>query len=397
MKNAIFYSWQSDLPNGTNRSFLETCLNQVLENLRGIGDFQIELNIDRDTRNEAGSPDIVSTIFKKIDSAKLFVADISIINPKTDFRKTPNPNVLLELGYAAKSLGWSKVICLYNKDYGDFEDLPFDLKQRRPIAYSIERDGKAGAKKQIVTAITETIKILAREGALHDEVSDYFKVQVDTEILSITNHLNKICFDYEKPFSLRSVSDFLDLTNEQISAKLTSREFLGFQIFKRWNVNEKKLQEIANTLIVYPHHGREIATIIIQLIKWVGAFDAFNTTRKNPNLFMGSGNTDQKYKILAPSELNQRNDTPPDRFVLLKKIDDSKGVVVDFGDFIEHDKINGLIMRYRLNPEFIELYMMQIRHFISITEKWLDATNGEFIIDNFKNFELHHAKATRDL
>lgn len=40
----------------------------------------INVEVDRDTKNELGSPDIVNTIFAKIDECDLFVADISIIN-----------------------------------------------------------------------------------------------------------------------------------------------------------------------------------------------------------------------------------------------------------------------------------------------------------------------------
>ena len=55
----------------------------------------------RNTEGVAGWPDITSALFDKIDQCEVFVADITPINgPDSDFRITPNPNVLLELGYA---------------------------------------------------------------------------------------------------------------------------------------------------------------------------------------------------------------------------------------------------------------------------------------------------------
>ena len=72
----------------------------------------------------------IITIYKKIDSADIFVADVTIINPEYTGRKTPNPNVMIELGYAIKALGWQRILLLYNGDYGDVELLAFDINHQ---------------------------------------------------------------------------------------------------------------------------------------------------------------------------------------------------------------------------------------------------------------------------
>ena len=102
----IFYSWQSDI--STTRRFLQNCLNQLPQKLRDIAVIEVE----RDTKGLAGSPDIIDSIYKKIDRANLFIADITLINPQASGRKIPNPNVLIELGYAIHALGWNKIILL---------------------------------------------------------------------------------------------------------------------------------------------------------------------------------------------------------------------------------------------------------------------------------------------
>jgi len=51
------------------------------------------------------------------------------------FRKTPNPNVPIELGYAVKTLGWERVICVVNGDYCNIEHLPFDIRNNRASVY----------------------------------------------------------------------------------------------------------------------------------------------------------------------------------------------------------------------------------------------------------------------
>jgi hypothetical protein len=108
-RSLVFYSWQSDLPGATNRNFILQALENAAKALRNDDTLQVEPVIDRDTLGVPGSPNISETIFEKINQAKIFVCDISIINQdlikqNPNIRFTPNPNVLLELGYALKAL-----------------------------------------------------------------------------------------------------------------------------------------------------------------------------------------------------------------------------------------------------------------------------------------------------
>src|SRR5436305_3979267 len=115
MRNCIiFYSWQSDLPNAVNRSFIEKALETAIKSVRNDDSIQIEPVIDRDTSGVPGSPDIAGTILEKIEQSQIFVCDVSIINLDQPSRPTPNPNVLVELGYALRALGPQRVIMVLN-------------------------------------------------------------------------------------------------------------------------------------------------------------------------------------------------------------------------------------------------------------------------------------------
>ena len=148
MNTTIFYSWQSDLHNSTNRGFIEQALEQAAKTIRNDESIKIEPVIDRDTKGIPGSPDIASTIFKKIEQAQIFVCDISLINKGSDKRPTPNPNVLIELGYAIKALGSSRIIMVFNTEYGKIEDLPFDLRLKRVVSYKMTEQTKERAPER---------------------------------------------------------------------------------------------------------------------------------------------------------------------------------------------------------------------------------------------------------
>ena len=135
MKIKIFYSWQSDIKAASNRTLIQNALEGAAKDIRDDDSIEIEPVVDRDTFGVPGSPDIGSTIFNKIDNCDIFVADVTIVNNHQQARPAPNPNVLIELGYALKSKGDNRTILVLNSACGNPELLPFDLRQKRILTY----------------------------------------------------------------------------------------------------------------------------------------------------------------------------------------------------------------------------------------------------------------------
>ena len=147
--STVFYSWQSDLRE--TRSVIRWALDKATRNLSRDLDLDEPLRVDQDTEGVPGWPDITSALFDKIDRCEVFVADITPINgPESDFRITPNPNVLLELGYAlGTGFGRTRIICVLNTHYlpkGDLRELPFDLRGSRPVQFTLEDPTDRGAE-----------------------------------------------------------------------------------------------------------------------------------------------------------------------------------------------------------------------------------------------------------
>ncbi|MEJ7575740.1 MAG: hypothetical protein WKF74_01905 [Pyrinomonadaceae bacterium] len=160
----VFYSWQSDLPNPTNRGFIQKALENAAKSIRDDDSIEVEPRIDHDTSGVPGAPDIISTILQKIDEADAFVADISIIN-LGERRPTSNPNVLIELGYALKAKGAEKIILVINTAFGPPESLPFDLRMRRAITYNMpeQYDDKATERRRLEGVLEDAIRIISMD------------------------------------------------------------------------------------------------------------------------------------------------------------------------------------------------------------------------------------------
>ncbi len=161
MASTIFFSWQIDTPTATGRNFLRGTLEDACRALGGDSEIEEplrELAVDSDTLDVAGHPPIVDTIFKKIDAASVFVADLTFIAERRDGGRSPNPNVLIEYGWALKALTHERTVLVMNTAYGDpsGEALPFDLRVSRwPFKYHLPDDATAEAKAEVKKLLTK--------------------------------------------------------------------------------------------------------------------------------------------------------------------------------------------------------------------------------------------------
>lgn len=169
----VFYSWQSDLENKYNRGFIKGALEKAIKTVNANLEIQesereVEVELDHDTKNVPGTPDLAGTIFEKIASSTVFIADISFVATLMDnsgqvVRKVANPNVLIELGYALSTLGSDRVLCVFNTAHGSVNDLPFDLKHKRhPIQYQLDdtTNTKAKQKETLVASLEKGIELI---------------------------------------------------------------------------------------------------------------------------------------------------------------------------------------------------------------------------------------------
>ena len=168
MQAKIFYSWQSDIRAAACRTLIGDALEAAARALVEDGTAEVVPVIDRDTQNVPGCPDIASTILQKIESADVFVADVTIVGRiSPGERPTPNPNVVFETGYAHHALGTSRIILVQNVAFGGPELLPFDLRQKRALPFESSEDApeRASARRQLTTQLRNALAPIIKERA----------------------------------------------------------------------------------------------------------------------------------------------------------------------------------------------------------------------------------------
>lgn len=158
--HVVFYSWQSDLPNNTNRGFIESALEKAIKKVASDG--EVQPRIDQGAQDTAGSQSLHGTILRKIESCGVFVADVSLVSKQGE--RHCNSNVMYELGYATHCLGEDRVLLICNTAYGEIEDLPFDIKHKFVLGYKVtEGDEKAPSRDRLAAIIEEKIRPLFKK------------------------------------------------------------------------------------------------------------------------------------------------------------------------------------------------------------------------------------------
>ena len=119
----LFFSWQADAPTSVCRLYRDspkTGFEKVAASIEVESAVrEVGIEVDRDTLDTAGWAPIVDTIFRKIDDAAVFVPDVTFVATRLDGkRQTANPNVLVECGWALKSLKHERIFPVMNVHYG---------------------------------------------------------------------------------------------------------------------------------------------------------------------------------------------------------------------------------------------------------------------------------------
>lgn len=374
MKAVLFYSWQSDLPNRENRGLIGNSLEKATKNILDNNPHVTEIEVVMDSRSEAGTPDLVSSIFSKIDNCDIFIADISLINPNSKERLTPNPNVLIELGYASRVLGWEKIICLFNSKYGVVENLPFDIRFRKPIIYN--SDGElALTKKQVTKSLTKSVEDIINARLLDKKEYLVTKRTIDLHIQSILFDFCNLLFETGK----NNVEKFnypklLHSTNMEIKSFLSEKEFLGFHLYKNVAIHINELIDFFNdnleTFFLSEKEHKLLAKIVFALREYkklIYLDDTFNNLEK-----------DTVFTVQSGHKINPSN--PPGSYLLLQPLKDNKAVVISGGDF-EDEVVNKLLFTFKVNVRHLDHLSVSISEIVTLVNNWIEVTGNYFIFN----------------
>ena len=383
MAGTIFYSWQNDLDHKTHRNFIEKCIKRALKIVKK--EAHVVVDYDRDIKGLNGSPDITSTIFDKIEKSVLFICDVSIINQSSDQKKTPNPNVLIELGFAVHKLGWDRIICLFDINSGSVEELPFDIRQKRVTPFNPSDDNEADRIAKILAA---NIQDLYVQGKMFNPLNDYMKGRIDRSILNLAKRMANLVFGtISMSEGLAQVTDLLNTEKEKRILLLSQVQFPAFIVLNTFSEDEESLKLILRELFSSSYFPKEWSYTVLELLEWIREYNYLISSRNKDYPFdLVEGKEFLNVAAISGKAINPQN--PENSFLVLETMDKNGKRYVDTtgGKVINTtqyptNSAPSLRRCFVIRPEYVLSVSDTIERLISICNRWLDATNEEFILD----------------
>ncbi|HBO75831.1 MAG TPA: hypothetical protein DEH15_12330, partial [Marinilabiliales bacterium] len=220
------------------RQGIRNALNQIESEYEDI-----QLLIEEATRNMPGSPNIPATIFAKISNSDIFICDLTTINSSDSTnRKVPNPNVLIELGYAIAKLGWSRIILLFNTNFGDFpNDMPFDIDRHRASNYCIIDKNDNNGKKNLSSLLKIAIKTIIEQDPIKESDNPEETEEEKKRRLDIAN-LKWLM----NSFHINSFDTFIEYMPDFIISRIFYFKdgFIGTMDSSHFHLYDKKLLQL---------------------------------------------------------------------------------------------------------------------------------------------------------
>lgn len=372
MKITVFYSWQSDLEKKCNRNFIESAIKKAIKNMNMQSLQKNDIVFTSDSRGEAGTPDLSTTIFDKIDKCDIFIADISIINSESQYRIMPNPNVLVELGYAARSIGWSKIICVYNQKFAPIENLPFDIRGRKPIVYNSDNDllvEKTYLTKMISDAMLNIIE------ACYADNKEYLttKRNIDSGMQAVLIDFCQLLFwNSANNIDKYNYSKLLLITREELEKLLKEKEFLGFYLKRNISESIDDFINMFNDRLEVLFLSEDDKRIIAKMIF---ALRECRDTLNSSECFIEQQKED-KYVIVAGKDINPNN--PKSQYLLLQPCSKGEAIVIAGGSFDNKD-VPKLLRYYRIADGYCEYLAQSIASIANCVNLWIKQTGNYFI------------------
>lgn len=166
-KIAAFYAWQSDILTKINKDFIRRALDAAADRINSDSSLGVELRIDSDTQDVPGTPPVTATILEKIARCDIFIPDVTFVAETGGGKLVPNPNVMVEYGYALRAKTESAMMPIMNTAFGPPEKLPFDMGHlRHPIQYHVEAAVADVQRRDDRAALSQSIERHLRQQVL---------------------------------------------------------------------------------------------------------------------------------------------------------------------------------------------------------------------------------------
>ncbi|HUI28832.1 MAG TPA: hypothetical protein VLX91_01355 [Candidatus Acidoferrales bacterium] len=211
------------------------------------------------------------------------------------------------------------------------------------------------------------------EKELKKEISGYARSYIDSNMLSILHTLSKMIYGIEGGRSLGETMRLPRLDTETLRNLLEGRKFLGFQLFKSWSYTHDYFSKVIENNFVMSRLNDEQILIVLKIKNSLYQIEDFFSNGDN---FSVTEEIATGYRVVVGASLNPENRQFPNRFLLMRGLNNEKYVVEDFGDF-RADDLDRLLQTFMMKRETLNLAVDRVFNLLSLIQKWLELTGNE--------------------
>ena len=252
----------------------------------------------------------------------------------------------------------------------------FDLK----AIPSVIMGGGASILKRHVTPQDGLCRQIYLTDVHANALRDHMKGRIDYCILEILKQISCVLFNtITMSDALAKVTEVLDFTEEKIVDILSdNHKVLGFFANNDLEEVKRKSEAIFSAITTSNVYQVEWAVLVLELIDWVRRYQYLISDRAKNILYSAVLEPIPYLNVVAGRELNPHN--PDSSWLLLKKMGTDSGKVLYAGTMVKIDK-KYLVSPWHINDAAVEKFAKCLVDAINMAKKWLDETEGEFILD----------------
>lgn len=210
---------------------------------------------------------------------------------------------------------------------------------------------------------------------LNKEIFEYCQISVNDEILSISNQIHKIIHPLQGYKYKNSIFEIFNLSKNQLEDILKNNEFLGFQVYKHWEVTINHLEKLLENPLILRNFDDDIIKCVISILKHIYRL---GNLLDNKDLYYDTGKYSTEYIVVKGTDINKENKLYTDRYLLMKPIDQEHSIVVDFGDLYKHNKEKCLKI-FKINDKYISILALELSKLLNNFNTWKKLTSNQLI------------------
>lgn len=284
----VFFAFQMDIDDKFGKGFIQSAIEVAIQKFKGEG---VDVSLDFGFRGTPGTPLLIDEMLKKSSESDMVIVDLTYTSakewldaelikedsthllfsiPKGDRKLSPNPNVLLETGYAWAKKGTYRTLAVMNSAYGSPDLLPVDLKGFRwGITYSLNNDNYADRKsvrKDLSKDLYEAIKAaISSEAQYQQEKLNPIKLRINWRPRDFNTFYRPTEDAKDKIKKLRIDLENNDVAQRIVGPKNSGKTRLAFELYRKID-DDIDFHENHNKVLYYDLDGGDLRSIENKLL-----------------------------------------------------------------------------------------------------------------------------------